>query len=157
MTPPPVDEHQRVAADEARGFRQLRRTIENTEKYVNACHEIGSQLKVPVVDIWTPFLRHAGWVEGEPPPGTRDIAANKVFQSLFSDGEYFKTTLSFLPILVRSELISIGLHPTPVGYRLVFEEVIKCIKEQYPSIDPDKLEPRFAPWETAPKWQQGEE
>ena len=92
MTPPPLDEYQRITADKAKGFHQLRRTAANTAEYVNVCREVGSELKVPVVDIWTLFLRHAGWVEGEPLLGTRGIAANGVFQSFFSDGECLKTT-----------------------------------------------------------------
>ncbi len=88
MTPPPVDEHQQIHADQARGFSQLRRTAENTERYAKACRELGSQLKVPVVDIWTSFLCHAGWAKGETLLGSRDIAVNGTFQSLFSDGEH---------------------------------------------------------------------
>lgn len=89
VTPPPVDEYQQALADEAKGFTPVRRLAENTAKYAQVCREVGVQLQVPVVDIWTAFLKHFGWREGqEYLPGSRMIPANEIFQSLFSDGEY---------------------------------------------------------------------
>ncbi|PMD24566.1 SGNH hydrolase [Hyaloscypha hepaticicola] len=129
VTPPPIDERQQIITDRARGCTQTRRTVENTERYVKACREVGSQLKIPVVDIWTSFFRHAGLIESVDILGCRGIVTNEAFQSLFSD----------------------GLHLTSAGYRLVFENVMKCLKVNYSLLDPDKMEYCYPPWEVAPK------
>lgn len=155
MTPPPVDEYQQAIADQAKGFDPVRRIAENTKMYAQACREVGSQLKVPVVDIWRSFLQHAGWIEGqEHLPGSRKIPANETLQSLFSDGDYSWRRARFLYKhgVHRSELTSaVGLHLTPSGYQLVYEEVMASIKANYPDIDPDKMPYKYPPWEQAPK------
>ncbi len=46
-----------------------------------------------------------------------------------------------------------GLHLTPAGYKLMFEEVVKCLEVNYPLLNPERIEYRYAPWEVAPKWQ----
>ena len=87
VTPPPIDERQRVIVDQTRGFIHLRRTADNTERYAEACREVGSRMNIPVVDIWSSFLFHAGWVKDTTLLGSRDRPLNEVFQALFSDGE----------------------------------------------------------------------
>ena len=88
VTPPPVDEYQQVIADQARGFDSVRLIAENTKMYAQTCIEVGSELKVPVVDIWTSFLHYAGWIEGqEHLLGSRKVPPNETLQGLFSDGD----------------------------------------------------------------------
>ena len=88
LTPPPIDEYQQVLADQARGFTPVRRLAENTGAYAEACRDVGAQLGIPVVDIWTAFLRQAGWRSKQQfLPGSREIPPNKVFQSFFTDGK----------------------------------------------------------------------
>jgi lysophospholipase L1-like esterase len=86
ITPPPVDEYQQIIADRARGFGSIRRIAQNTRLYAQACKEVGCQLNVPVVDIWTAFTHHAGLMgEQDYMPGTREFPINETLQSLFSD------------------------------------------------------------------------
>lgn len=155
LTPPPVDEYQQVIADQARGFDQIRRIAENTKLYAETCREVGSQLKVPVVDIWKSFLQHAGWIEGqEHLPGSREIPANETLQSLLSDGDYSRGCVGSLysyEVCRRQLTSAVGLHLTPSGYKLVYEEVMKSIKANYPEIDPDKMPFKYPPWEQAPR------
>ena len=87
VTPPPIDEYQQSAVDQAKGFTQLRRTVGNTEKYVKACRDVGSELNLPVADIWARFLKYSGWNEDEYIPGSQNTTTNKTLQSLLSDGE----------------------------------------------------------------------
>jgi hypothetical protein len=79
VTPPPIDEPQQIIADQARGFTRVRRTAENTERYVKACKEVSSQLKIPVVDIWTLFFWYAGLIESVDILGCRGIVTNEAF------------------------------------------------------------------------------
>lgn len=64
------------------------RKASQTKKYADACRQVGNALNVPVADIWTAFMTAAGWVEGQPLPGSRDAPANKKLQALLSDGMY---------------------------------------------------------------------
>ena len=94
LTPPPIDEYQRIVADGAKGYL-LRRTAENTFKYALAAEAAASVLEVPLVDIWTSFLLHAGWVQGYTIAGSQMIAPNEVLQGLFTDGEHPEDLLLF--------------------------------------------------------------
>ena len=77
ITPGPVNEHQ---------LANPGRTAANTKKYAEACREVGAKLKVPVVDLWTRFMTAAGWKEGQPLIGSKDVAPSHVMASLLSDG-----------------------------------------------------------------------
>lgn len=73
---------------------------------MKACKEVGSRLGVPVVDIWTSFLRHAGWTEGSVILGGPDMEINEEFNNLFSDGWYLKTpNLMFVSFFTYGWLI----------------------------------------------------
>lgn len=87
ITPAPVDEHQLEPNDLAIGYSGLQRTAENTKRYADACRDVGKQLGVPVVDLWTVFMRAAGWKEGGPLPGGKNADRNQVLGRLLVDGE----------------------------------------------------------------------
>lgn len=86
ITPPPVNEYQHILEDIQKGYKELRRTAQHTKLYADACKEIGGNLGVQVVDVWTAFLKNAGWIEGEPLIGSIETSRNEIFDSLFSDG-----------------------------------------------------------------------
>ncbi|KAF8466594.1 SGNH hydrolase-type esterase domain-containing protein [Kalaharituber pfeilii] len=48
------------------------------------------------------------------------------------------------------ELLRDGLHFTPVGYQLMFNELMKTIRDNYPELQPDSLPMIFPSWEVAP-------
>lgn len=87
LTPPPVDERLCLATDKAKGIDVMRRTAENTARYAEAVRQVGKQLKLPVVDVWSAFMKLAGMKQGEPLPGSSDIAQNEVLVRLMHDGE----------------------------------------------------------------------
>ena len=87
ITPAPVDEYQLEPNDLATGYNGLQRTAENTKRYAEACREMGKDLVVPVVDIWTLFAEAAGWKEGGPLPGSKGTDRNQVLGSLLVDGK----------------------------------------------------------------------
>jgi hypothetical protein len=45
----------------------------------------------------------------------------------------------------------IGLHLTPAGYRIVYDEVMKVIEANWPDQLPDNLPMVFPSWVDAPK------
>jgi lysophospholipase L1-like esterase len=85
LTPPPVNEHQlnyqKFVLDDS-----SRRTAANTKLYADACRGVGNALGVAVVDLWSAFMKAAGWKEGEPLAGSRDIPENTQLAALLSDG-----------------------------------------------------------------------
>lgn len=44
-----------------------------------------------------------------------------------------------------------GLHLTPDGYRIVYEEVMKVIRANWPDQTPEQLSRVFPGWQDAPK------
>ncbi|KAL1957194.1 hypothetical protein VTO42DRAFT_6228 [Malbranchea cinnamomea] len=127
LTPPPVNQHQLEPSDWVK-VDNTRRTAENTKKYADACREVGNRLGVPVVDIWSAFMKAAGWKEGEPLAGSIDVPENEKLRALLSD----------------------GLHFNPSGYRIMYDEVRKAIETHYPELMPERIPMNFPSWETAP-------
>ncbi|ERF77237.1 hypothetical protein EPUS_05806 [Endocarpon pusillum Z07020] len=128
VTPAPVDEYQMMVSDALKGYTTPQRTAANTKMYADACRGIGEELNLPVVDLWGAFMRKAGWREGEPLIGSIDVARNEVLQNLLRD----------------------GLHFNPEGYRLMYNEVMKVIRERIPDQSPERLPFVYPPWERAP-------
>lgn len=121
ITPPPVDEWQ---------FGDpLTRSAAHTKIYAEECAAAAYEVNVPYVDIWTAFMTKAGWTPGSHDPliGCRKAPKNEVLARLLSD----------------------GLHLTGEGYAVVYEELIKVIKEQIPELAPDRLPMVVPDWKEA--------
>lgn len=88
ITPPPVNEYKMEVTDLQKGYNGLQRTAELTKKYANAARKVGETLNIPVLDLWTIFMTRAGWVAGEPLPGSRGAARNDLIEELMYDGEW---------------------------------------------------------------------
>ncbi|KAL1998670.1 hypothetical protein VTN02DRAFT_5769 [Thermoascus thermophilus] len=129
LTPPPVNEYQLATLDLQKGFPSPSRTASNTKRYADACREVAGSLGVPVVDIWTAFMKAAGWQEGQPLPGSKEIPNNAVLEGLLSD----------------------GLHFTPEGYKIMYREVMRVIRATWPDQAPENLPMTFPHWQEAPK------
>ena len=78
ITPPPVNEYQLVQPGD--------RMAGNTKLYAEGTRESAALLGVPVADIWTRFMQLAGWSEGQPLLGSRDVPNSVKLQSFFTDG-----------------------------------------------------------------------
>jgi hypothetical protein len=88
ITPPPIDERQQREVDAQRGYPP-RRSAENTRAYAMKVKQVGEDMGVPVVDLWTRFMELAGWKEGdEQLPGSIDLPPNEKFSELMHDGEH---------------------------------------------------------------------
>lgn len=86
LTPPPVNEYQLEAFDREKGFATPSRTAKNTKLYADACRDVGNALDTIVVDIWSAFMHEAGWTEGEPLAGSKEIPRNEKLAALLTDG-----------------------------------------------------------------------
>lgn len=120
IVPAPVDEYQLVGAD---------RNAPTTAVYAAACRDVAAELNLPVLDLWTVFMRKAGWmpddaVQGKPLVGSKDAPRSEVLAALLSD----------------------GLHFTPAGYQLVFEELVALIASNLPELRPENLPMVFPDW-----------
>ncbi|EAS35447.3 GDSL Lipase/Acylhydrolase [Coccidioides immitis RS] len=128
LTPPPVNEYQLESYGRESGYSTLTRKAQVTKLYADACREVGKSLDTPVVDIWSAFMKEAGWTEGEPLAGSKDAPPNKKLAELLCD----------------------GLHFTSEGYKVMYAETMKVIREEYPEEAPEKLPILFPPRLEAP-------
>lgn len=83
------------------------RTAETTKAYADAARAVGQELGVPILDLWSVFMEHAGW-KGEdgqsepgPLPGSKLSPRNQVLGDLLWDGMYS----TFLPLVCLCMLI----------------------------------------------------
>ncbi|PLB48982.1 isoamyl acetate-hydrolyzing esterase [Aspergillus steynii IBT 23096] len=129
LTPTPINEYQLQGFDEGKGNAHPSRTASYTKTYADAVREVGASTGVVVADVWTAFVAAAGWKEGQPLPGSRDLPEIDAFKALFTD----------------------GLHLTADGYRLVYDVIMKAIQENWPDQDPEKLSFVHPSWMEAPK------
>ncbi|KAL1305872.1 hypothetical protein AAFC00_004022 [Neodothiora populina] len=130
ITPPPVDERLCLQNDQQNGINVQRRTAANTAAYAEAVREVGSQLNLPVLDIWDAFMHEAGWQQGQALPGSSDIPQNEVLVRLLYD----------------------GLHLSPEGYRVMHRELMGLIARQVPDHSPERIPWVFPAWDDAGAW-----
>ncbi|TLD20968.1 gb [Venturia nashicola] len=131
ITNPPVIEEMQYAIDQAKGY-PLRRTAENTKKYADAIREVGKDLGIPVVDLWSAIMLEAGWNpkhEG-PLPGCTETPPNDVLTKYLID----------------------GLHLTPLGYDLLHNTIMECIARHWPDHLPDNLPFVLPRWDAGDAW-----
>lgn len=150
ITPPPIDEYQLEIADLLKGYKVAQRAASNTRKYADSCREVGKALDVPVVDLWMAFMKAAGWEEGQPLTGSKDVERNETLRKLLSDGKCKDAPRRYVsPKLLTRR--ATGLHFNPAGYQLMFDEVMKVIRGTWPDQAPENLPFILPPWESAPK------
>ncbi|KAL2066058.1 hypothetical protein VTL71DRAFT_2129 [Oculimacula yallundae] len=119
ITPPPIDEC--MLANQMRvNWRDVveaeTRKAKDVKRYRDIVKEVGKGREVPVLDCWGLFMKKAGWKEGEEEelPGADPTKRNEVLAELLTD----------------------GLHLTPAGYRLVFDDMMALIKYYWPPFTP---------------------
>lgn len=88
ITPPPINEYQLEDFDAEKNTPHPSRTASTAKKYALAAQEVGATLNVPVVDIWSAFMKTTGWQEGQPLIGSRNAPSNETFAGLFTDGTW---------------------------------------------------------------------
>ena len=73
-------------SDAIKGYQEKTRTAEHTKKYADACRQVGHELHVDVLDLWTAMMRRAGWKPGQDLEGSRALPENPVLRDMLRDG-----------------------------------------------------------------------
>ncbi|MCJ1451137.1 hypothetical protein MMC28_001472 [Mycoblastus sanguinarius] len=128
ITPPPINEYQTEASDRIKGYAAALRSAEHTKKYADATREVGKESGVAVLDIWGVIMGMAGWEEGRPLVGSREVERSEVLEGLFVD----------------------GLHFLPTAYKVLYESMMELIAREWPDQDPTTLPFVFPTWTVAP-------
>jgi lysophospholipase L1-like esterase len=151
ITNPPVDERTQGALDRSKGY-ELRRTAEHTKLYADAVRNVGNDLGVAVVDLWTAIMLKAGWQANSPAPlpGCADVPANPVLDEYLSDG-----MISFRPLhpfpFIRL-IKQLGLHLSATGYKLLSALLRNCIATHWPDQLPENLPFVLPRWDDGDAW-----
>jgi len=134
ITPPPIDERLCEITDAAKGIHVTRRTAANTAAYAQAVRDLGRELGVPVLDLWTAFMREAGWNGSFDVPlvGAKEAPQSEVLVGLLHD----------------------GLHFTPAGYRIMYREFMAMVQREVPDLVPDRLPFVLPTWDDVRAWEQ---
>ncbi len=104
------------------------RTAEHTQKYAHAAAGVARECGVPCVDLWGAFMRFAGWQEGQPLIGSKKLPQNAKLDDLVYD----------------------GLHFSPGGYRILYNEVTRTIAQHFPELASQKLPMSLIDWSAKP-------
>lgn len=146
ITPAPINEYQLEDFDASKNLPHPSRTARLAKVYAEATRDLAASLDVPVVDLWTAFMKQTDWKEGQPLPGSRDLPNDKKLQQLLSDG-----TIPQLSFFLFYMLIYLGLHFTPDGYKVLYDAVMQTIRTKWPEQDPDTMPMVYPGWMEAPQ------
>lgn len=58
----------------------------HAKQYAEATKEVGKELDVPVVDVWSAFMAKTEWKEGEKLPGQVEDGKSDILEGLLYDG-----------------------------------------------------------------------
>ena len=144
VTTPPIDERKCHKADVEKfphlGPKQLRRSAANTALYAQVVRDLGKEMGVPVVDVWTAMVSRAGYSRDAtsatttttPPPlvGSLEAPASETLQSFLHD----------------------GLHFTGEGNKILYGELMQVIERTWPEAMPARLAMKLPPWDDAEAW-----
>lgn len=86
-----------------------------TRKYADVIKQVAQEHSVPFIDLWLAFQKYGGWLKDE-----------------LLDGR-----VGF------SELLIDGIHFTPTGYKIYYDELVKAINTAYPELAPSALPQMF--------------
>ena len=73
-------------SDSLEGYQEKTRTAEHTKKYADACREVGHELDVAVLDLWTAMMTRAGWKAGQGLEGSKALPENPILKDMLRDG-----------------------------------------------------------------------
>lgn len=133
VTPPPVDEALCEKLElEVWGIDVVRRTAEVVSQYAQVVRDVGSEMDVAVLDIWSAFMEKVGWKFGQPLIGAKGVSQIEGLE---------------LPTLLID-----GLHLTGEGNRIVYQELIKLIREKWPEQTPEVLTFDLPYWGDEAAW-----
>ena len=135
--PPPIDERKLAEADQVKCPEldpDLRRTAANTALYAQAARDVGEDLSLPVLDIWSAMMRRAEPASdsfvGNILPVLGNVGENKILQEFLHDGVLFSLS----------------------GFKVLYEWLMAVIERTWPDQVPDKLPLVFPAWSDGLAW-----
>lgn len=135
ITPPPVDERSGLENDQKGNPNNgdvIRRKARVTKQYAEAVLEVGKETGTVTLDLWARMIERAGGGVVDPEPtGSIDMPLNEDLRKYLYD----------------------GLHLSPEGYRVLYEEFMELLKREWPDMDADKMPFVMPRWDDVGKWQ----
>ena len=87
ISPPPINEFACEENDRAKGYLEPRRNASHTKMYAEAAKEISEEHHVVLLDLFSLFMRHAGYEERSTVlPGSKQLPPNPILRMLVHDG-----------------------------------------------------------------------
>lgn len=93
FTNPPVEETVMLDINKANGSTDPVRRAKDARDYALATKDLGKEFNIPVLDVWTAFMKQAGWDGNGTLPGSKEAGKNEILTDLLYDG---KSTYSYL-------------------------------------------------------------
>lgn len=87
FTNPPVEESVILEINKENESTDMIRRAKDAKDYADAVKEVGKECNVPVLDIWSAFMKAAGWKGEGILPGSEESGKDKVLAELLWDGE----------------------------------------------------------------------
>lgn len=130
ITPPPIDERKCRENDFVQD-RPVRKAADYA-RYAQAVRDLGKELDLPVLDLWSAMIRRAGGKGDEAEPiGSIDAPANEILRGFVRD----------------------GLHLSPEGYKVWYEELMGLVGRVWPEQMPEKLGFVLPAWTDLKAWE----
>lgn len=85
VTPPPINEYVTEEADRMKGYGK-RRTAAHTKLYADAAKEVGKQMGVVVLDLFSLYMAQTDWDGKEPLVGSKDLPMSGQLRLMLHDG-----------------------------------------------------------------------
>lgn len=133
IVPPPVNEHQMG--------KPLTRKAWHTACYAQAARNLGRELRIPCVDIWSAFLRETGpaYQDPLPPPPS--------YQFSEDDDSRIPGSIELPLNDCLQALLVDGLHLTSRGYEILYNELVRTIESELPDFAAQHLPSVYKEWE----------
>jgi len=140
VAPAPVNEHLWWPRDQNSGYPSVTRVAATTKEYADAVVEVGAKLDIPVINLWKAFMEKAdfkidSWKVGDLLPGSLEATPNDALAELMYD----------------------GIHFGPVGYDVLFHEMMRLIAKTWPDQTPQELPMPLPVWNDLEAWKAWEQ
>ena len=89
ITPPPFEESMLEELMRCMGGRGETRKAKDAAEYAETIRQVGKEMNLPVLDVWTMFMEKVGWEFGDGfLPGSKELGKNKALERLLLDGKW---------------------------------------------------------------------
>jgi hypothetical protein len=65
------------------------RRAKDAKEYAEATIEVAKECQVPVLDVWSAFMKQTGWKEEGPLPGSEEAGKSEILADFLYDGKLY--------------------------------------------------------------------